>query len=165
MAAALLLFATAIQLTLQNHKYGKSFDQLNALRADVYAGVFPGVPTPAGAAFRLRSECIKLEGLTQQGPIERSDLTPDSLQAFDLLHDVTVAIPAELKLYVTEISLDDGGIRLAGQTTSHAAAGDLVRRLNAVPGIAVHPPRTKLRKDHTVDFRIRATREDAEHES
>ncbi|MGD2111015.1 MAG: hypothetical protein PVI86_16685 [Phycisphaerae bacterium] len=158
-AAAVLLLALGLQLRVDNLSYAATMDEFGALRTRVYGQAFPGEPAPPGAALRLRSECIKLEGLTERTVIETSDLRPNSLGTFDLLHDVTSAIPANLRLYVNEILVDDRGIRLAGQTTSHAAAGELVQQLNAIEKLVVDPPRTKLRKDQTVDFRIRAERQ------
>jgi hypothetical protein len=147
-----------IHLRVERTSYAATIDHLTARRTQIYQRAFPEKAVPPGAALRLRSECIKLEGLTERATIETPDLKPSSLETFDLLHDVTAAIPADLKLHVNEIQVDDRGIRLAGQTTSHTAAGKLVQELSAIPSLTVEPPRTKLRKDRTVDFRIRAER-------
>ena len=82
------------------------------------------------------------------------------LASLELLHTITANVPPKTKLHVDEVLLDEAGVRVSGQTTSHNAAGEIVQRLNTVAGLAVDPPRTKLRRDKTVDFRLHVRRQE-----
>ena len=155
-AAATFLLILAIRLCIDNLSYAAAANELRPLRNQIYQTVFPDADPSPAAALRLRSERIKLEALTDRGDVKARDLSSSALDTFELLHKVMAHIPVDLKVHVNDIVLDDQGIRLAGQTTGHGAAGDLVRQLNKAPGLTVDPPRTKLRKDGTVDFRVRA---------
>ena len=156
-AAAVLLLILGVRLRMDNVAHHNAADRLRSLQSEIYQAVFPGSVVPA-AAMRLRSERIKLEGMTNQRGEGKDNLNTSGLVAFELLHEVMVRVPDNMKLFVQQIELDARGIRLSGQTTSHSAAGDLVKAIGNVQGMAVDPPRTKLRKDGTVDFRIRATK-------
>ncbi len=166
-AAAVLLATFAIRLCADNAVYSSVIDTSLRDQTRIYQDVHPDKPVPYGAALRLQSERIGLEATTA-GPTDTPAtawLHRSGLDAFTTLHEVTSRIPSGLKLYVNEIQLDDVGITLSGQTTSHGAAGDIVRELNELTTLSVDPPRTKRRQDKTVDFRIRAVRtEDNTHD-
>ena len=83
-------------------------------------------------------------------------LKTNGRQPLELLLRLTEHIPPNLKLHVTNIVVDDTNFKIVGQTTDHGAAGHLVQALNEMTGCEVDPPRTKLRKDRTVEFQIRA---------
>ena len=157
-AVAIFLVVLGVRLRADNMRYNEAVRDLLPLRAGIYENVFPDETPPPTAALRLRSECIKLEGLTERGDSTRPDPNSSGLAAFQLLHIVMANMPASLRLHVREITLDSLGLRFSGQTTGHGVAGDLVQQLNQVPGITVDPARTKMRKDGTVDFLIRVTR-------
>lgn len=142
---------------LKRRQYQSAFAYLQPEIAEAYAAAFAGASPPPGAAIRLRSERIKLQGLTgtdHSSPV----LNTAGLIAFELLHAATAAIPPGMKLNLSEVIIEEDELRFAGQTTSHEAAGDWVSALNQAGTLTAEPPRTKLRPDKTVDFRIRATR-------
>jgi hypothetical protein len=118
----------------------------------LYASAFPGQPVPPGAALRLRSERLKLAALT--GPADLASKPEDALATLQILHAVNTHIPENMKLFINEIVLEPDELHLAGQTTSHDAAGLLVKSLNQSPGLEADPPRTKLRPDKTTDIRL-----------
>jgi len=155
---AVLLLILGLRLRLDNLRHVQAITELGPTRDAIYAEVFPGQAVTSGAALRVESERIKLQGLTSNKQEGDAFAAPRPLEVFELLQSVTAAAPEQLKLFVNELVVDDQGLRLIGQTTSHSAAGDLVQALNRVPSIDVEPPRTKLRNDRTVDFHIHAAR-------
>ena len=155
-AVILLLSVVAIGTRVEMAQYGHGAEELRPLREQVYADVFPGQSLPPGAALRMRSERIKLEGLTEGARDADQVLKTNGRQPLGLLLLITEHIPPNLKLHVTQIVVDDTNFKIIGQTTDHGAAGHLVQALNEMPGCEVDPPRTKLRKDLTVEFQIRA---------
>jgi hypothetical protein len=156
-AAGLLIAAIGLQVRLENMRYAAAAAELEPMTAALYREVLGDSKVPTGAALRLRSERIRLEGLTQSGDAHQA-LPATGLGSLQLLHLFAANAPSGVKLDVNEIVLDENGIQVAGQTTSHDAAGELVRTLNQVAGLQVEPPRTKLGSDRTVDFRLNAKR-------
>jgi hypothetical protein len=155
-ATALLLFVIlGLRWRVENAAYERSLEQLRSLQAQAYQRVFPASPVHAGATLRLRSERIKLESLTK-GTAPSGLRSHAGMDVFRLLHATAAGIPAHVKLNVQEIDVDDGRVRVIGHTTDHTAAGEWVQALNKTGTVQADPPRTTLRKDGTVEFRIHA---------
>ena len=157
-AAAVFFAVLAVRMRVEITSYACGLEELIPLANAAYRHVFPDVTPPPGAAMRLRSERIKLAALTEASQSSEAALQGGGLVSLRLLEQVISRIPKEVKLDVTEIVVDDRSVRVSGRTTSHGAAGELVQMLGGVPSLAVDPPRTKLRKDHTVDFWVHAER-------
>lgn len=155
-ALALLLVAFGVKLRIENIRIAHGLDELRPKRSEIYAQVYPGETVPPEAALRLRSERIKLEGLTDDGRDTGIKSSDNGLALFSWLSGIVEQISADLKVNVTEILVDRRSVRLSGRTTSHGKAGELVQAINNVPPLAADPPQTKLRQDRTVDFRINA---------
>lgn len=161
-AVALLFFvlSAAVSIRADNVYYGRALAELRPATPALYHEVFPGQDVPPGAALRVRSECIKLKALTsQRGDGAATAVSRGGLAALELLDDAIRHVPADMKLYVTEIAATEVDVRVGGQTTAHDAAGRLVQALNTSRILAADPPRTKLLKDRTVEFRIHLKRE------
>ena len=157
-ALAVFLLIFCVRLRFQNLACVHGAEELRPLRSAVYAEVYPGESAPPEAALRLRSERIKLEGLTDATGGDGGEPRRPGSAVLEFMQGVAEHIPAKLKLHVTELMADDESMTVAGRTSSHGAAGDLVQALNRAPGLAAEPPRTKLRKDGTVDFRMTIVR-------
>ncbi len=157
-ATAVLFGVLAVRMRVDIVSHAHAMNELRELRADIYRQAFPDQPIPPGASLRLQSERIKLEGLTETATGRGNSIDLNGLAAFELLQQAVARIPSGLKLHVTEIGVNHSALRISGQTTSHSAAGELVQQLNQIPMLAVDPPRTKLRKDRTVEFKIHARR-------
>lgn len=151
-----LLAVIGFKFRIDNIVVARVIDGLVPIRNDIYSQAFPGQKPPPEAALRLKSERIKLEGLTDRGDEKTEFQSGNGLQLFELMHDILNKIPDDVKLAISEILLDERTVSFTGRTTSHGQAGQLVRALNQLPAISAEPPNTKLRKDHTVDFRINA---------
>ena len=151
-----LLVVIGFKFRIDNTVVARGIDALVPIRNDIYLQAFPGLTPPPEAALRLRSERIKLEGLTDRGDKKTDIQWGNGLRLFELMHDILNQLPDDLKLAISEILLDERTVSFTGRTTSHGQAGQLVHALNQIPAISADPPNTKLRKDHTVDFRINA---------
>jgi hypothetical protein len=147
----------ALKLRVENMRYAAAIEDLRPVAAQLYESALGGPAPATGAALRLRSERIKLEGLTHSG-VDRDELVPGSAGAVRALQWLSSEIPSGVKLDVSEIAIDSEGLRVTGCTTTHEAAGDLVAALNESGKFEVDPPRTKLKSDKTVEFRISAKR-------
>jgi hypothetical protein len=156
-AAVVLLLILAVRLYREGGAYSAAAAAARPVRDAVCAEVFPGVPFTAAAPLLVRSERIKLEGVTERagGPVR---LGLAGLEALDLLGEVVARVPAGMKLDLSEIAVDERVLRLVGRTTSHDAAGALVKSLNAGGRFAGDAPQTKLMGDGTVQFRVVARR-------
>jgi len=155
-ALALLLVATAATLRWRAADYTDQIAKLTATRAEIYKSVYESGTVPPGAALQLRSERIKLEGMTKTDGLD--DALPDrrGLAIMESLAHVVAALPDDVKVCVDELVIDASAVDLAGRTTAHSLARRLVQGINRLSHIAAAPPRTKLRADESVDFRIRA---------
>lgn len=151
-----LLVVIGFKFRIDNTVVARGIDALVPIRNEIYAQAFPGQTPPPEAALRLRSERIKLEGLTHQGDEKTEIRSGNGLQLFELMHEILNQLPDDLKIAISEILLDERALSFKGRTTSHGQAGKLVHALNQIPTISAEPPNTKLRKDQTVDFRINA---------
>lgn len=155
-ALALLLVVTAATLSWQAAGYTDQIATLTATRGEIYQRVYESSSVPPGAALQLRSERIKLEGMTTTDGVDDTLHDRRGLAVIESLAHVIAALPDDVKISVDELVIDASAVELAGRTTAHSHAGRLVQGLNRLSRIAATPPRTKLRTDETVDFRIRA---------
>lgn len=137
---------------LERRAADRATAELRATMSDVYAEVFPGKAPPPGAAAVVASHRRTLEGLT--GARGADAAWSASADPLTVLGQVVAALPGDVKLNVSELAFDAGAVRLAGRTTSHNAAGEIVRAINTVPGLQSDPPQTRLREDDSVDVRI-----------
>ncbi len=154
-----LLFVLAARFYWAKTACARASSEVSSVQAQIYQSVFPSTALPSGAALRVRSERIRLAGLTRTGEVRGESPVHHDLETFDLLHQLTASIPPHVRLHVNEIEIDAEGIRVAGQAAAHAAAGEWVQEINRSASLRADPPRTNLRKDGTVDFRIFARKE------
>ncbi|MBI4716623.1 MAG: hypothetical protein HY763_02370 [Planctomycetes bacterium] len=157
-AFAVLLAACGVGLRVENVRYTEALEDLRPLRDGVYRRVFPDGAVPAAAGARLRSELAKLTGVTRQAAEAAVVSTSSGLALVEQLAALAALLPEQTKVYLAELVADADALILSGQTTSHQAAGEMVQSMNQLPGWTVEPPRSKLRKDQTVDCRISVVR-------
>ena len=153
-AAAVALAALGIKLHLETAAQAKAAAALEPIRTQIYQDVFPGEKLTPAASMKMASYRVKLEGLTADtGHGAGADIAARVDPLVPLIRFVG-HIPDSTKLFVDELTVDGSRLRVRGRTLAHEAAGDLVRALNATGYWTVDPPRTKLRSDGTVEFRI-----------
>lgn len=155
-ALAMILLAFAAMFRCKSSDYNAANSQLRTVKLEIYTATFPSTPMSAGAALRLRSERIKLEGLTESKNGGDAILGRQGIETVTCLCQAIDALPRDVKLYVDELSIDESSLKLFGRTSAHSHAGQIVQGLNSTKRLAAAPPRTKLRADRTVDFRIHA---------
>ncbi len=157
-ALAVLLIALSLGFRIQNHTYGRAIGELRSQKQALYATVYPGESVPPSAALRLRSERIKLEGLTNGTKQTAMPGSEHGLHTLALMSDLVRQIPSQVRLRLDELSADDRGMKLVGGTRAHSDAGLLVQAFNELDALAADPPRTKKNKDSTVGFRVQIRR-------
>lgn|GEM_PF-5333916 len=155
-ALVALILVFGLRFRMANAELANGLADLRPQREAIYSQAYPGKPAPPEAALRIRSERFKLQSLTEQKGLDDALPSTNGLDLFERMHDILEHIPPDLKLAISEVHLDERGIRLAGRTTSHGRAGEIVQALNQLPDISAEPPHTNLRKDQTVTFRINA---------
>ncbi len=154
---ALFLIVQGIQIRSIRQVYAVNASHLRAESQQVYSGLFPGSIVPPSVAMRLRSERIKLEGMTKSDQIPSSNERSSGLHILDIFGSIAETLPSDIKIFVNKLVIDDAMLTISGQTTDHAAAGIIAQALHKMPGIQIDPPSTKMRSDKTVEFRIRAS--------
>jgi hypothetical protein len=156
--ALILLAVLTARFGQESSRYARAAGDLQSEQVRIYQNVFPGNPTAPGSALRIQSERIKLEGLTERDGTSDSPAGIGGIEAFALLHELTDRLPKSAKVNIEEVVLEQDGVRVAGLTTSHQVAGDWVQQLNESSLLRADPPRTKLRADATVEFRVQVKR-------
>ena len=149
-----LLSTLSFQSWLQARDYYDASESLRNACATAYAMVHPEQTMPPAAALRLHSQRLELEATTQGVPDLTGGVNSGGLTLLRTLGTVIEAVPSQLKVAVGEIQADIGRVRLSGATTGHQQVGDIVQSINKQQTLQADPPRTKLRKDGTVEFSI-----------
>jgi hypothetical protein len=154
MVAIALLLILAIRFGFESRHLSNAERAIHVELAQLFNELFPTSPENAGSGLRIQSERIRLEGLTNKSNSSIDVPEARGMVTFSLLHNLTQHLPGSARVNIEEMLLDRNGIRLSGLTTSHSVAGEWVRQLNTNSNVTADPPRTKLRPDGTVEFRV-----------
>lgn len=149
--AAVALLAIAVGLGLQIRQAQNRTDEVAAWERAMYASIFPGEPVPAGVALRIASEQRRLEQLTRSQGDEVA-----GLDALALLRTVVSGLPAEVRIDLQELRLEDADVSLRGRTRDHAHAELVAGAFKKLSGWQIDPPRTDRQSDGTVQFFVHA---------
>ncbi|MBZ0325361.1 MAG: hypothetical protein K8F57_04120 [Alphaproteobacteria bacterium] len=150
-SAILLLIGVLAGLHVRSRTLNEQRVALEAAQRNVYATVFPVETLPAGAALRLASERKRLEGLTRQGsktPGSPADAPLDALRAW------VAELPADVRIFLETVRLDENQLALRGKTAEHRDAERIVEALSKVEGVEARPPRTTRLNEGGVEFSI-----------
>lgn len=123
-------------------------------QSSAYRAVFPGSAPPIGAAARLASERLRLEGLTRSPADQSVDQAPPS--ALRLLRDAVAALPGDVRIMLQDLRIEGGQLVMHGRTAEHRDAERIVERLATLPQIQTRPPRTSRHADGGVEFSVSA---------
>jgi hypothetical protein len=134
----------------------RNLETLHAQQLDIYREVFEVDRLPPGAALRLASERIRVEGLTSKG--EESGLAGESPSALEALRGVVAALPSDVRIMLTDLRIDEKQIALHAQTGQHRDAERIAEAIGTIEGLQVRPPRTTRLKSGGVEFALIATR-------
>lgn len=125
-------------------------------RLETYRRVFDADRLPPGAAMRLASERIRLEGLTSTG---RSRVATDPRsrpRPLEVLRNWVANLPSDIRVLLTNARLEGDHMSLRGQTTSHRDAERIVEAVNTIPGLQARSPRTARLETGGVEYSITA---------
>lgn len=150
-AAIVLALVTAVGMYVKTRQIDGRIVALEEAQGTAYHTVFPAGELPPGAALRLASERIRLEGLTRKGDASAGLVASGPLVR---LREAVAALPADVRVLLTESRIDEQQFLLRGQTAEHRDAERIAEAVAAVPGIEVRPPRTTRLKSGGVDFTI-----------
>ena len=131
------LAATVGSLYWRSLAYDDLARNLEDQQAAQFQRVFPNLRKPPNIHSRLRSELALLSGVSGTGYE-----MPAQASALDTLRRITDNLPPAIRLRLTDIQLDPGGIVLEGQTRSHSDA-ELISRTLKQGNFEVDPPRTE----------------------
>lgn len=157
---AMFLLVLAGYLYLQRSQFTDRLAQVRAQQEAVYQQVFPGSVMPQSPAMRLASERIRLERATRQKrSTHPADIAPqDRLAPLTVLRHAAAFIPDDVRINLTELTIDEHQLSLRGQTRDHRDAERISEALHRIDGLAVRPPRTSRLDAGGVEFAIRGVR-------
>lgn len=157
----LCVLALLLVLTGGVHIHKQSLDQqfttVNTAQREIYREVFRTDTLPPGAALRVASERIRLEGLTSVRGTVATQSTEPTLQPLATLRDIVAGLPTDVRVMLLDVRLDDKQLTIRGQTLKHRDAERIVETINNLPELVAHPPRTTRLRTGGVEFSVIAT--------
>jgi len=156
LALAALLFVVCIKNHFDSSAYAQPIEDIKQMQENLYQEVYPQKPMPLGAAYRIKSERKRLEGLTEGSGESVNLLARNGQEPLQIMLQIIEHIPKKMLIDVSKIDLSDSYFKLQGRLKDHSVAGRLVQGLNQIEFLEVNPPRTDMREDKTVDFTISA---------
>ena len=154
--AALLFVVISATLFLQNRTLLRHQGQIDAQKLEVYQKVFEASSLPPGAAMRLASERVRLEGLARTDVASSKQKEVVLPPPFVALRNIVEMIPNDVPVLLNETRIDEHHLSMRGQTREHRDAERIVEAINKVPGIKALAPRTNRLKAGGVEFAINA---------
>ena len=142
---------------LRRRAMNQQIEDLAVQQRAVYEEVLPGQPYPPGAAARLASERIRLQGITQKHPSSTQNNARGLGPPLEFLREWVARLPEDVRLEVANIRVDDRQCLLRGRTVEHRDAERMVEAMNALPGVSAQAPRTHRLDEGGVEFSIVAT--------
>lgn len=144
-------FAVFGFLTLRNRHLVR---EAYAEQEQVFRQALPNANVPAAVLSRLRSEHAR-RAAARRGPKHLQLPLP----ALGVLRDFLEGLPANQRIYVRELRIENGNLDLVADVPTHAAANALAESLRR-QGFQVPPPATVQNDDHTVSVRLFAKWQD-----
>ncbi len=155
-AAMILILAATAGMHLHTRALRHNLAAVDRGRLEIYRQVFDVGALPPGAAMRLASQRLRLEGLTRPSGDAAVETDPETTSSLDLLRDVVARLPDDVRIMLTEARMEGGQLILRGQTAEHGDAEQIVEAIRAVPGLQGRPPRTSRVATGGVEFSITA---------
>lgn len=129
----------------------------NDARRVIYTEVFETEILPPGAAMRLASERVRLEGLTQSRGGSASVQRKPTFEPLAVLREIVAGLPDDVRVMLSDVRVDGTHVTLRGQTAEHRDAERIVETMNRIPNLRAQPPRTARLQNGGVEFSISAT--------
>jgi hypothetical protein len=131
--------------------------EVNAARLATYQQVFSVERLLPGAALRLASERVRIEGLTQSRTAEPAVAGCP----LDALREVVTHLPQDVRIMLASIQVNEQQLILRGQTTEHREAERIADAVNKTGQFEARSPRTNRLKNGGVEFAIYASKVEA----
>ena len=154
--ALLLLLVSIGGMHLRLRAIQQHLARVDQQRLAVYRQVFNTDRLPPGAALRLASERVRLEGMTRRTKDTQTPSKTILPPPLDVLRLVVAELPSDVRVMLTEARMEESQVVLRGQTVEHRDAERIVEAVNAAPGLEARPPRTTRLKSGGVEFSITA---------
>ena len=152
-ALALVVFLT-VAMALQTRSTHEYTQMVDGARLEVYRDLLGGDRLPRGAAMRLASERIRLEGLTRHHEQPDGGTSGPPVAPLDTFRNIVDRLPEDVRVMLIDVRLDHKQITLRGQTARHRDAERIVEAMNTIPGVNASPPRTSRLAGGGVEFSI-----------
>lgn len=152
-AAMLLLAAIAAVLLLRAEQYNLIARQYDNRSAEAFAHAMPGQTVPVSPKRRLQTRLKQLQG--ESGIAGGEELQITATPTLNVLHDLLITLPGNQRYAITDLRLEDGGLRMSGYARSHGEADQLANALRKAGVFVVEPPSTDKLPDGGVRFSLK----------
>ena len=131
-------------------------EQLRAAQALLWHELYPQQDVPSDVSRHLASEHRRLEtiALAKGQPKQH-------VPALDRLREIVAAVPANVRVDVGQIAVDQQGVTLHGETEDHLAAEALSRSIDQSKHLSCPLPRSEVLTPHRTAFVIQAVYREA----
>ncbi len=144
----LLLAATSAGLWWKGQQLRQLGRKARAAQTRAFVAAHPGHSVPPNVRAYLKSQHQRLSGI--RGSDKDVPFRPNALTA---LGQVLAAMPANMRLRLVDIRIDDGDVYLEGQVRQHSDAQTLYQKLTD-RGFLLQPPDTDNLASRGVSFRL-----------
>lgn len=156
LAALVATLLLAVGLATHRARLEARLGEVSQWERQVFGALFPNQTQPAGVALRLASERKRLQALTMSGP----SAPQTQSDALHILQAVVSALPADVRVNLSEIHIEGRDVTLRGRTRDHQQAERLTAGIDRLDSLVCGPPRTDRHRDGGVLFHIHARRSD-----
>lgn len=157
-ATAVLLLASAFFFWMRSRQYERQILNSQSHQEELFRQVFPDARVPNAVAARLKSEHRKLMGA------RGSDAAVEQpASALNVLHELVMGMPEDLRLQVQQIRIEDGKIDLDLNLRTVGNAGELADALQK-HGFSIDHPTTEQHEPKVVTVRINGKLDSARQE-
>lgn len=146
--AGALVLAMIAAFIVRGLQYDQSGQEQLRGQVSQYAALYPNSAVPPSVASRLKSELMRLSGTSGLG-----EDVPDQPSALETLRLIASALPANLRMRLTEVRIGPTEVLIEGQARAHSDAEVFAQALKK-KGFAVDPPRTENLPRQGVGFTL-----------
>lgn len=148
LAASLLLL---VGLGIRARQIQSQINVVAGWEGRAWAEVFPQQSPPGTIAMRIASERKRLDALAIPRNADRTH--PDALRQ---LCELVAAFPADTRIDLQELRIENADVIVRGRTTDHPQAERIGQAVNAIPSLDCDPVRTDRSRDAGVQFFLHA---------
>lgn len=143
----ILLVVLAGTFLWRGMQYDSISENYSRQQISEYQKLYKHGRVPTSIVSRLQSEAKRLAGKSGlQG-------VPTQVNALETLKQITGNLPANIRLRIVSMRMDDNGFLIQGQTRTHSDAELIVRAINN-GGLSAQPPKSEQLANGGVSFTI-----------